>query len=129
MVRQLSLFDLQLPPSDVEPSPASPSPVSRRAPPVTVPPAHMPAVAEGGSAAAGGIPSPVVYRCYGPIERGDRIEQTVAAALAAFRARLGTEPRHIAAHPEAVATLRAATALPVLPQAVCPRGQVRLALP
>lgn len=121
MVQQLSLFTLPAPPD------AGP-PESRRASPGTSPPAHRPTAPEDQTAAAG-TPSRVAYRCYAPRARGDRIERTLAAALTAFRARTEADPSHVAAHPEDVAALTAATSLPVLPQQACPRGQVRLALP
>ncbi|HET8630762.1 MAG TPA: hypothetical protein VFL91_25370 [Thermomicrobiales bacterium] len=57
------------------------------------------------------------------------MEATLAAALAAFRTRVGAEPAHIAIHPDDAAVLAAATTLPVHTQRACPRGQVRLALP
>ena len=120
MVQQLSLFTLPTPPD-------AGTPASRRAPAGTSPHAHQPTVPEGQLAA--GLPSGVAYRCYAPLARGDRIEQTLNAALAAFRARLAVDPSHVAAHPEDVAALTAATTIPVLPQQACPRGQVRLALP
>ena len=77
------------------------------------------------------LPAPVAsleYVAYVPLAAGDGIAQTVLVALASFRERRGTEPAHVAVHPDDVAALAGVIALPILGQSACPRGQVRLAL-
>lgn len=143
---QLSLFELA-PKSAVATPPTQPSHPPRAharrqatSDSATDPPAESPALLALSSARDGpgnadrprhALPSPaasIEYVAYIPIAAGDSIAQTVVIALASFRERRGTEPAHVAVHPDDVAALTGMLAIPVLGQSACPRGHVRLAL-
>src|SRR5689334_8911053 len=79
MAQQLSLFDL--PPRTRNPAPAPATEASGAAPVAQPPP---PAGEQPVSDLYG-----TVYRCYAPLAPGEPVEATLAAALAAFRTRVG----------------------------------------